>query len=49
MLVIFVVNSAWMVFGSALSSVLSDPQKGRIANIIFALLLLGSVAVVLFQ
>lgn len=49
MLVIIVVNSAWMVFGSALSSVLSDPQKGRIANIIFALLLLGSVAMVLFQ
>ncbi|MDF2371531.1 MAG: LysE family translocator [Rhizobiaceae bacterium] len=49
MLVIIAVNSAWMVFGSALSSVLSDPRKGRIANVIFALLLIGSVALVVVQ
>lgn len=42
-LVIITVNSAWLVFGSALSSVLSDPKKGRIANVLFALLLIGSV------
>ncbi len=48
-LVIIAVNSAWMVFGSALSSVLSDPKKGRIANVIFALLLIGSVALVVVQ
>jgi threonine/homoserine/homoserine lactone efflux protein len=42
-LVIIAVNSAWLLFGSALSSVLSDPKKGRIANVIFALLLIGSV------
>ncbi|WP_245304170.1 LysE family translocator [Hoeflea olei] len=41
--VIIAVNSAWLVFGSALSSVLSDPAKGRIANVAFALLLVGSV------
>lgn len=41
--VIVVVNSAWLIFGSALSSILSDPRKGRIANVIFALLLVGSV------
>lgn len=41
--VIVVVNSAWLLFGSSLSSVLSDPRKGRIANVIFALLLVGSV------
>jgi len=42
-LVIIAVNSAWLLFGSALSSVLSDPKKGRIANVLFALLLIGSV------
>jgi threonine/homoserine/homoserine lactone efflux protein len=45
--VIIAVNSAWLVFGSALSSVLSDPKMGRIANVIFALLLIGSVVLAL--
>lgn len=43
-LVIIVVNSAWLLFGSALSSLLRDPKKGRIANIVFAIMLVGSVA-----
>ena len=45
-LVIITVNSTWLLFGSALSSVLRDPKKGRIANIMFAVLLIVSVAMV---
>lgn len=41
---IFVANGTWMFFGAALSKVLRDPKTGRIANITFALVLLGSVA-----
>lgn len=44
-LVIVVVNSAWLVFGSAFAAVLRDPRRGRIANVIFAILLVGSVVV----
>ncbi len=44
--VIVTVNTAWLGFGAALSSVLRDPVKGRIANIAFALLLLASVVMV---
>lgn len=44
-LVIAVVNTAWLVFGSAFSVVLRDPRRGRIANILFAILLVGSVVV----
>ncbi|MGP1255177.1 MAG: LysE family translocator [Kiloniellales bacterium] len=43
-LVIVTVNSAWLVFGSSLSSVLSNPRSGRIANLTFACLLILSVA-----
>lgn len=41
---ILAVNSAWLVFGSALSAKLRDPKTGRIANIAFALMLIASVA-----
>ncbi len=41
--VIVVVNTAWIHMGSAFSSVLKDPRKGRIANVVFALLLVVSV------
>jgi threonine/homoserine/homoserine lactone efflux protein len=44
-LVIAVVNAAWLMFGSAFSVVLSDPRRGRLANIFFAILLVGSVIV----
>jgi len=44
-LVIMVVNTAWLVFGAAFSVVLRDPRRGRIANILFAILLVGSVVV----
>ena len=43
-MVVVVVNSSWLVFGAALSSVLSDPFWGRVANLNFALLLVVSVA-----
>ena len=43
-LVILTVNSAWLAFGSSLSSILSNPRSGRIANVIFACLLILSVA-----
>lgn len=43
-LVILTVNSAWLAFGSSLSSILSNPRSGRIANVIFAFLLILSVA-----
>ena len=44
-LVIIVVNAAWLIFGSAFSVVLRDPRRGRIANITFAILLVASVLV----
>ena len=44
-LVIVVINAAWLIFGSAFSVVLRDPRRGRIANIIFAVLLVVSVVV----
>lgn len=48
-IVIIVVNSAWLLFGSALSSLLRDPGTGRIANIVFAVMLVGSVALALLN
>ncbi|WP_246660453.1 LysE family translocator [Nitratireductor sp. XY-223] len=46
--VIVIVNSAWLLFGSAFSGLLRDPKLGRIANIVFALLLVASVALAVF-
>ena len=46
-LVILLVNSIWLVFGAMISARLRDPRKGRIANILFAILLLASVALAL--
>lgn len=42
--VIVVVNSCWLFFGSAFSTFLRHPVAGRIANITFAVLLVLSVA-----
>jgi threonine/homoserine/homoserine lactone efflux protein len=42
--VIVLVNTVWLVFGTLVAKVLHDPQKSRIANVIFALLLVASVA-----
>lgn len=45
--VICVVNVGWLVFGSTLSSFLSDAKTGRIANYVFAVMLVASVALAL--
>jgi len=42
-LVIVVVNTAWLAFGASFTRVLTDPKLGKIANILFALLLVASV------
>ena len=47
--VIILVNTAWLVFGSSFSALLTDPKKARIANITFALLLIGSVLLALLS
>jgi threonine/homoserine/homoserine lactone efflux protein len=41
--VIVLVNTVWLVFGALVARVLHDPQKSRIANITFAILLVASV------
>jgi threonine/homoserine/homoserine lactone efflux protein len=41
--VMITVNGSWLIFGSAFAAVLTDPEKSRIANICFALLLVVSV------
>lgn len=43
-LVIIIVNTVWLAFGSSFSHILTDARLGRIANIIFAVLLIVSVA-----
>ncbi|TNE40466.1 MAG: LysE family translocator [Alphaproteobacteria bacterium] len=43
-LVIILVNSIWLLFGALLARYLRDPRIGRIVNIVFALLLVISVA-----
>ena len=48
-LVIVVVNTAWLAFGSAFSNLLSHPRAGRIANIVFAVMLVASVGLALVR
>ena len=47
--VIVCVISVWLLFGSAFSSLLTNPRKARIANVTFAIMLVGSVAAALIQ
>jgi threonine/homoserine/homoserine lactone efflux protein len=42
-LVIVAVNGSWLAFGSLFSRWLRDPLLGRIVNVTFAVLLIGSV------
>ena len=42
--VIVLVNSVWLVFGTLVARVLHDPRRSRIANVVFAVLLVTSVA-----
>ncbi|GAB4355347.1 MAG: LysE family transporter [Kiloniellaceae bacterium] len=46
-LVIVLVNSAWLVFGTLVAKALHDPRKSRIANVSFAVLLVASVGLAL--
>lgn len=46
MMIVFA-NGSWLLFGAALSGLLRHPTAGRIANITFAVLLVGSVALAL--
>lgn len=46
-LVIIIVNTAWLAFGTLFSRILTDVRLGRIANIAFAAMLIISVASVL--
>ena len=48
-LVIVVVNAAWLAFGAVFSSLLSHPRMGRIANVTFAAMLVASVGVALLS
>ena len=48
-LVIIIVNTTWMAFGSSFSHILTDSRSGRIANIIFAVMLVTSIAFVLID
>jgi threonine/homoserine/homoserine lactone efflux protein len=41
------VNSVWLIFGTLVARALRDPRKSRIANVIFAVLLVASVALAL--
>ncbi|MCA1440542.1 LysE family transporter [Ensifer sp. IC4062] len=38
------VNTTWLWFGAAIAAILHDPRKARLANLIFAFLLLASAA-----
>lgn len=40
---IFTVNPAWLVLGSAFTRIMSGPRSGRIVNVAFAVLLVASV------
>ena len=46
-LVVVVVNTAWLGFGTVFSRILSDPRKGRAANVAFAMMLIASVVLAL--
>ncbi|UUX51233.1 LysE family translocator [Nisaea acidiphila] len=46
-IVILVVNTSWLAFGSLFARLLNDPRLGRAANIAFAAMLLASVALAL--
>ena len=46
-IVIIIVNAAWLFFGSAFSSLLTNPRTARIANVTFAIMLVGSVVLAL--
>lgn len=48
-LVIVLVNSLWLIFGAGFARLLSDPRFGRLINILFAVLLVASLAMALLS
>ncbi len=46
-LVIVIVNTAWLAFGATFSRILKNPVAGRAANILFATMLVASVGLAL--
>ena len=42
--VIAIVNSVWLVLGAVLARLLRQPRTGRVINLLFAVLLVLSVA-----
>ena len=46
-LVIVVVNTTWLAFGALFARLLTNPVIGRTVNVVFALMLVGSVALAL--
>ena len=46
-LVICIVNTAWLAFGSVFAGLLSHPRLGRVVNVVFALMLVASVGIAL--
>ena len=44
----FAINLAWLTFGSAFTTLLSRPGPARVVHIVFAVLLVASVAIALF-
>jgi threonine/homoserine/homoserine lactone efflux protein len=47
--IIALVNLAWLLLGSALTRLFGDPRLNRVINVVFAVLLLASVAVAFWQ
>lgn len=47
--VIVVVSTTWLAFGSAFAGLLGNPRLGRIVNVIFALMLVASVGLALLD
>jgi threonine/homoserine/homoserine lactone efflux protein len=45
--VIFAVNVLWLLVGAAMTRLFRDPRTNRIVNVLFAVLLIASVALAL--
>jgi threonine/homoserine/homoserine lactone efflux protein len=48
-IMIVVIHACWLLAGASLARVLRDPLRSRIANIIFALILIGTTIVPLIR
>ena len=48
-IVVVIVNTAWLAFGSIFSTMLNQPRLGRLANLVFAVMLVASVGAALLS